>query len=35
VLPLMLTFTGLIVCFLTVPVLQVGASLEKFSHATK
>jgi hypothetical protein len=35
VLPLMLTFTGLIICFLTVPVVQVGASLEKFSHATK
>lgn len=35
VLPLMLTFTGLIICFVTVPVVQVGASLEKFSHATK
>ena len=33
--PLLLTFTGLIVCFLTVPVVQVGASLEKFEHATK
>lgn len=35
VLPLLLTFTGLIICFLTVPVVQVGASLERFSHATK
>ncbi len=35
VLPLLLTFAGLIICFLTVPVLQVGASLEKFEHATK
>ncbi|MEY4669034.1 MAG: hypothetical protein RL518_1733 [Pseudomonadota bacterium] len=35
VVPLMLTFTGLIICFLTVPVVQVGASLEKFAHATK
>lgn len=35
VLPLLLTFTGLIICFLTVPVVQVGASLEKFEHATK
>jgi len=33
--PLLLTFAGLIVCFLTVPVVQVGASLEKFEHATK
>jgi archaellum biogenesis protein FlaJ (TadC family) len=33
--PLLLTFAGLIVCFLTVPVVQVGASLEKFAHATK
>jgi len=31
VLPLILTFTGLIVCFLTVPVMQISASLEKFS----
>jgi hypothetical protein len=35
VLPLILTFTGLIVCFLTVPIVQVGASLEKFSHAAE
>jgi type II secretory pathway component PulF len=35
VFPLLLTFTGLIICFLTVPVVQVGASLERFSHATK
>lgn len=35
VLPLLLTFTGLIICFLTVPVVHVGASLERFSHATK
>ena len=35
VLPLLLTFTGLIICFLTVPVLQVGASLEKFERATQ
>lgn len=31
VVPLILTFTGLIVCFLTVPVMQISASLEKFS----
>lgn len=31
VVPLILTFTGLIVCFLTVPVMQIGVSLEKFS----
>jgi len=35
VLPLVLTFTGLIVCFLTVPVIQVGVTLEKFSHAVR
>lgn len=35
VLPLVLTFAGLIVCFLTVPILQVSTSLEKISHAAK
>jgi hypothetical protein len=32
VVPLVLTFTGLIVCFLTVPVMQISVSLEKFSN---
>ena len=32
VVPLVLTFTGLIVCFLTVPVMQISVSLEKFGH---
>jgi hypothetical protein len=35
VLPLILTFTGLIICFLTVPIVQVGSSLEKFTHAVQ
>lgn len=35
VVPLVLTFTGLIVCFLTVPVMQIGESLEKFSDVDK
>lgn len=35
VVPLILTFTGLIVCFLTVPVLQISASLEKFADVGK
>jgi Flp pilus assembly protein TadB len=35
VLPLILTFTGLIICFLTVPIVQVGDSLERFSHVAK
>jgi Flp pilus assembly protein TadB len=33
VIPLLMTFAGLIICFLTVPVVQVGASLERFEHA--
>lgn len=35
VVPLILTFTGLIVCFLTIPVLQISASLEKFADVGK
>lgn len=35
VLPLIITFTGLIICFLTVPIVQVGDSLERFSHVAK
>ncbi len=35
VLPLIITFTGLIICFLTVPIVQVGDSLERFSHVGK
>ena len=35
VLPLIITFTGLIICFLTVPIVQVGESLERFSHVPK
>ena len=35
VLPLIITFTGLIICFLTVPIIQVGDSLERFSHDAK
>ena len=35
VLPLIITFTGLIICFLTVPIVQVGDSLERFSHDAK
>jgi Flp pilus assembly protein TadB len=34
VLPLVLTFAGLIVCFLTVPLIQVGSLTSKVSHAT-
>lgn len=35
VLPLVLTFTGLIVCFLTVPIMQVKSSLEKFADVAQ
>jgi len=35
VLPLVLTFTGLIICFLTVPLMQVGAIATKVAHVTK
>jgi Flp pilus assembly protein TadB len=35
VLPLIITFTGLIICFLTGPIVQVGESLERFSHVPK
>lgn len=35
VLPLVLTFTGLIVCFLTVPLMQVGSITKKVAHAAK
>ena len=35
VVPLVLTFTGLIVCFLTVPVMQISVSLEKFADVGK
>jgi len=35
VVPLVLTFTGLIVCFLTVPIMQVRTSLEKFADVAK
>jgi Flp pilus assembly protein TadB len=34
VVPLVLTFTGLIVCFLTVPLLQLGSITNKAVHAT-
>jgi Flp pilus assembly protein TadB len=33
VLPLVLTFAGLIVCFLTVPLIQVGSLTSRVSHA--
>lgn len=35
VLPLVLTFTGLILCFLTVPLMQVGSITKKVAHAAK
>ena len=35
VVPLVLTFTGLIVCFLTVPIMQVKTSLERFADVAK
>lgn len=35
VLPLLLTFTGLIICFLTVPLLQVGSIATKVAHASR
>lgn len=35
VLPLVLTFTGLILCFLTVPLLQVASITQKVSDATR
>ena len=35
VVPLVLTFAGLIICFLTVPIMQVKTSLEKFAHVAK
>jgi Flp pilus assembly protein TadB len=35
VIPLVLTFTGLIVCFLTVPIMQVKTSLGKFADVAK
>lgn len=35
VLPLILTFAGLIVCFLTVPFVQVGAIASKVSHVAR
>jgi Flp pilus assembly protein TadB len=35
VVPLVLTFTGLIICFLTVPIMQVKTSLEKFADVAK
>lgn len=35
VIPLLLTFTGLIVCFLTVPVMQVSTTLERLSDVGK
>ena len=35
VVPLVLTFTGLIVCFLTVPIVQVRTSLEKFADVAR
>jgi Flp pilus assembly protein TadB len=34
VLPLVVTFTGLIICFLTVPLIQVGSLTSKVSNAT-
>jgi Flp pilus assembly protein TadB len=33
VMPLLLTFAGLIVCFLTVPLIQVGSIAKKVTHA--
>ncbi len=33
VVPLLLTFAGLIVCFLTVPLIQVGSIAQKVTHA--
>lgn len=35
VLPLVLTFTGLIVCFLTVPLMQVGSITKKVANVAK
>ncbi len=35
VLPLVVTFTGLIICFLTVPLMQVAAIATKVAHVTK
>jgi hypothetical protein len=35
VLPLILTFAGLIVCFLTVPFIQVGVIASKVTHAAR
>jgi hypothetical protein len=35
VLPLVVTFTGLIICFLTVPLMQVAAIATKVAHAAK
>ncbi len=35
VLPLVLTFTGLIICFLTVPLMQVGAIATKVAHVAR
>ena len=35
VVPLVLTFAGLIICFLTVPIMQVKTSLEKFADVAK
>jgi pilus assembly protein TadC len=35
VMPLMLTFAGLIVCFLTVPFIQVGVIASKVTHAAR
>jgi Flp pilus assembly protein TadB len=35
VLPLVVTFTGLIICFLTVPLMQVSSIATKVAHATR
>ena len=35
VLPLVVTFTGLIVCFLTVPLMQVSSMTKTVIHATR
>ena len=35
VMPLVLTFTGLIICFLTVPLLQVGSIAHKVAHVAR